>query len=818
MTFARVPRHSIIAGALVPALLTLAVVAGADEKETIRTIQQGLKGGGVVIPEAQERHGLLTLGSGCSASLLRNNWIITAAHCVDDPANPPATGFVTKAEDSLVFTANWGTRQERRSERIITFRPLDIAIVRVSSPFSVNGSTGGFNREIYRREPSVSLPIVAFGRGINEFAEASGLFVTPAKMDGQYRVGHFKISKVDVALYAFPSDEDQSMAGGDSGGPSLTDVDGRLQLVGVHSRCAMDCVPGRMCGDWPTPPPPANYSSWQWVTGTPACQDVPVMAVWDEIDRYIGAFVPPRPAPVVRAETPSRNSCASFVSSKGASISWAWNDGSGQTSIAVFPSDRSRFLERTSWSVRDGGWGDDVKWFAGDFDNDGRTDIGGAWNNGGSNTLTVRRSTGASFVAAHWAVNAGTWSSTAVWLPGHFNRDDLTDVAGVWNDGGQTSIVVFLSDGTKFQRPTQWSVRDGGWSDTVKWFGGDFDGDGLTDIGAAWNNGGTTTLTVRRSTGSGFVAGHWARAAGPWTDAAVFVAGYFDADDRMDVARLWNDGGQTSSAVSLSEGLQFQNPVPWSVRDGGWISGSAVKWTAGDFNGDGRTDIAAAWDDDHLNTLTVRQSTGRAFTPVHWAVKAGGWRDSAAWCAGQFAGATPALSGRSAERPADADALAERGVLVANEDPLARLLRDQQPDGPVRTGFDIGMAAAEGQTAHGPGKQKILDGLSAEEQRGFNTALSFSLERNRNGALASKGAIVAERDSVVADARDLQADPFSILGFDIASGIFGNPALGAQGNTATGPGSLKLRDSLSPAGRRGFDASVALHLSRNYTR
>lgn len=54
------------------------------------------------------------------------------------------------------------------------------------------------------------------------------------------------------------------------------------------------------------------------------------------------------------------------------------------------------------------------------------------------------------------------------------------------------------------------------------------------------------------------------------------------------------------------------------------------------------------------------------------------------------------------------------------------------------------------------------------------------------------------------------------LGFDIATGIFGDPALGAKGNTATEPGSLKIRDGLSAAGQRGFNASVALHLSRNY--
>ena len=61
-----------------------------------------------------------------------------------------------------------------------------------------------------------------------------------------------------------------------------------------------------------------------------------------------------------------------------------------------------------------------------------------------------------------------------------------------------------------------------------------------------------------------------------------------------------------------------------------------------------------------------------------------------------------------------------------------------------------------------------------------------------------------------------RADPDYQRGFDIASGLFGDPALGAQGNTATGPGSMGIRNSLSAAGQRGFNASVAFHLAHDY--
>ena len=58
----------------------------------------------------------------------------------------------------------------------------------------------------------------------------------------------------------------------------------------------------------------------------------------------------------------------------------------------------------------------------------------------------------------------------------------------------------------------------------------------------------------------------------------------------------------------------------------------------------------------------------------------------------------------------------------------------------------------------------------------------------------------------------MDPDPRYWLGFDIATGIFGDPALGAQGNTQSGPGSLGIRDALSPASKRGFNAAMELLL------
>jgi hypothetical protein len=159
------------------------------------------------------------------------------------------------------------------------------------------------------------------------------------------------------------------------------------------------------------------------------------------------------------------------------------------------------------------------------------------------------------------------------------------------------------------------------------------------------------------------------------------------------------------------------------------------------------------------------------------------------------------------------DTLAAKGDILTSQDPLAVALRDQQPEGEPRRGFLIGMAAAERQTLPGPGKDAIRDGLPETARSGFSIAVEFSLTRNRAADWAEKGAAVVKADPEVAKAARANPNIFYCLGFDIGTGIYGDPAMGAAGNTATGPVAFAIRDALgAPDSIRGFNDAVTFHL------
>jgi hypothetical protein len=155
--------------------------------------------------------------------------------------------------------------------------------------------------------------------------------------------------------------------------------------------------------------------------------------------------------------------------------------------------------------------------------------------------------------------------------------------------------------------------------------------------------------------------------------------------------------------------------------------------------------------------------------------------------------------------------MAARGQFLASGDPLLASLRDVEPTGLSRLGFDIGLAISEGHSGQGPGKQKFKeDHIKDFDPSAYQRAVDYAVDRNANADIAARGAaaVAARPDAIAARAKLPLSNQW--LGFNIAAGLFGSPADGALGHTSQGPGSNQIRERLGSA-MLGYDAALSFY-------
>jgi hypothetical protein len=222
---------------------------------------------------------------------------------------------------------------------------------------------------------------------------------------------------------------------------------------------------------------------------------------------------------------------------------------------------------------------------AGDFNQDGKTDLGVLSYDGYSTSYitTLPGNGDGSFGAPQTGVayNQGPLGGDVVpgsVLAADFNGDGKLDlaVAGDYANSGGISVLLGKGDGTFTAEPQIATNLDFGAIVT-----GDFNGDGIPDlVGFGYFTGGSTVL-LGNGDGSFRIA---SPSAGVDTFVRSAVAGDFNGDGKQDFAVGYLD----DVAVYLGNG-----DGTFQLGPGGSIGGSGQGLVAGDFNHDGVLDLAA---------------------------------------------------------------------------------------------------------------------------------------------------------------------------------------------------------------------------------
>jgi hypothetical protein len=235
---------------------------------------------------------------------------------------------------------------------------------------------------------------------------------------------------------------------------------------------------------------------------------------------------------------------------------------------------------------------------AGDFNGDGRTDVAvtgvAGW---GSVPVAFSNGDGTFSVANDGLADFPGWASTSGAQPvtGDFNGDGKTDIALVGGAGWWTVPVAFSNGDGSFYVTDYWvpNIPDWATQPGAHPVAGDFNGDGRGDIAlTGGSNWGSIPVAFSNGDGTFYVTNYGVPSFPTWATMASSVPGDFNGDGVADIA-LTGGQGWGSVPVALGNGNgTFTVAVNWLSDFPGWATASGAKAVAGDFNGDGLSDVA----------------------------------------------------------------------------------------------------------------------------------------------------------------------------------------------------------------------------------
>lgn len=316
---------------------------------------------------------------------------------------------------------------------------------------------------------------------------------------------------------------------------------------------------------------------------------------------------------------------AGFPIGKSAVLGWTQLSGPAGADLRDDDNDGMHNSWETAHGLNPNGAGD----AAADADGDGTSNIreyyAGSNPNSAGPVANVESTVDAAPFFATVADYAAGTSPRAIAV-GDFNGDGKADVAVAnWWDNG---VSVLLGDGAgAFGAATRFDTGNAPTSVVV----GDFNGDGKLDLAVA-NFGGPSISILLGNGSGGFAAPVDLALTGQMNPTAV-AAGDFNGDGKLDLAVTMSFGfgnvtpGQV--AVLLGNGLGgFGAPASFAV------GGTPVSVATGDFNGDGELDLAVA--NSLVGTLSVLLGDGNGAFAAAPDLAVDGW--PSAVTAGDFNG------------------------------------------------------------------------------------------------------------------------------------------------------------------------------------
>jgi hypothetical protein len=600
-------------------------------------------------------------GRACSGVLVAPSWVATAASCF--PENPQG-GAPAKATTAAVGLAGTAARTAAVSN-LALYPGRDLVLAKLSAPI-----TDVTPIALATTAPAAGekLRVAGYGRTDTEWV--------PDRLHSAV----FTVGSNTATTASLTGDAGADTCRGDAGGPAFREVAGRAELVGVSSASWQHgCFGETETRQGSTAARTDDLASWirqtvlapaakaightivvSW-NGLPAADnaeyrvygsataDVPVdqahLVGSTQSLSYVHMRLPGKqtwyyrvvavpsggpasaPSGVVSATTPVSQG-TDFTGDGLEDVGATYDFKGGRTGLYVWPSLGPGGAESPILGAPalkwDSGAGavnaGQARWVTGDFNGDGRSDFGMFYdylNNNTSLWLWYANASGG-FDAQGIKWSSSTFAaSKGRFVAGDFDGDGRTDIGAAYDNGNaSTSFFTWHATATGVDAPvTQWTTAAGVWGlSQSTWVAGDFNGDGRADLASFYdyrNNSANLFLWYANTAGKFDDKGvKWASAA--FTPAkARFVTGDFDGDGRIDIGAAYDNGNSNTSFSTWHATTDgFDAPVTqWTTGAGVW-TWSKSQWTAPDIDGDGRADVIASYDYGNSNTSLFYRHSG----------------------------------------------------------------------------------------------------------------------------------------------------------------------------------------------------------------
>lgn len=244
-----------------------------------------------------------------------------------------------------------------------------------------------------------------------------------------------------------------------------------------------------------------------------------------------------------------------------------------------------------------------------DFNGDGKLDLAIPDYSPVSSVSILLGKGDGTFTAAPGVSVTGNAGSIAV---GDFNGDGKADLAITLPDNNEVAVLLGNGDGTFTAAPII-SDTNGPFFVTV----GDFNGDGIEDLAVV--NPAGLNLSILLGNGDGTFKLASNPAAGSGLDPVAAAVGDFNGDGKLDIAvaddaRSTGVPGSVTILLGNGDGTFTQAPVSPATGD------SPLSIAVADFNGDGKADLAVAnsyVDAAQPGSVTILLGNGNGtFTPA----------------------------------------------------------------------------------------------------------------------------------------------------------------------------------------------------------